>query len=244
MHTIDLKTAQNVVIQYDLATVADRMLAFLLDIVIVFVVYYLGIIIFSFLIKFSFENLGILLGLLPICLVMLYHFFSEVMAGGQSLGKRAMGIKVVRLDGEEPSLSDYLLRAVFLIIDVLFSIGFIAVLLISATKKHQRLGDLTANTTVIRVKSMSAFQLQRIMSIGTTEDYEPQYAGVRIFTEQDMLLVKQTLNRFRLYKNDAHRKALDELSARIADQLQLPKTPRDHVQFLKTVLRDYIVLTR
>lgn len=244
MRTIDLKTTQNVVIQYELASVMDRLLAFILDVLILFLGYYFLIIILSFLIKLRMNELGILLGLAPIFLLMLYHFFSEVLAGGQSLGKKAMGIKVVRLDGEEASLSDYLLRAVFLIIDVIFSIGFIAILMISATKKHQRLGDLTANTTVIKIKSLTTFQLDRIISLGTTENYEPEYPGVRVFTEKDMLLVKQTLTRFRTYNNDAHRKAVNELAGRLASQLQLERAPRDNVKFLKTVLQDYIVLTR
>lgn len=244
MRTIDLKTTQNVVIQYELATVIDRLLAFIIDLAILTFSYYMVIIVLSLLVRVGMGELGMLLSLMPIALLLLYHFFSEVLAGGQSLGKKAMGIKVVRLDGEEASLSDYLLRSVFLIIDAIFSFGFIAILMISVTRKHQRLGDLTANTTVIKVKTLSTFQLNRIISLGTTENYEPEYPGVRMFTEKDMLLVKQTLARFRKYKNDAHRKAINELARQIADQLQLEHAPRDNMKFLKTVLQDYIVITR
>jgi len=102
---------------------------------------------------------------LPVGLFVSYQLFSEILADGQSWGKKAMGIKVVRLDGQEPTLSDFLLRSVFHMVDTFTSFGIIAALLVSTSSKSQRLGDMTANTTVIRVKFSLRFRLEDILKI-------------------------------------------------------------------------------
>ena len=247
MQTIEIRTTQNVVIEYELAPLRERILAFLIDLLILTAIYiavYLAVI--SPLARFasgaSFFNA--VLGFLAIGGFFLYHFLSEMLAGGQTWGKKSMGIKVVRLDGQEPGLSDYLLRAAFHLVDTIFSSGILACLLILSSGKNQRLGDMTANTTVIRLRHNLRFRLEDILSIDTREHYEPQYPEVRQLSEQDMLLIKNTLNRYRTYRNPAHQEAVRQLSAHLAQLLGLPEEPQDKIEFLKTLLRDYIVITR
>jgi uncharacterized RDD family membrane protein YckC len=69
---------------------------------------------------------------------------------GQTLGKMLLGIKVVREDtGEVPGIKAATIRTVMRLIDGLFAylVAFIAVL---ASQKNQRLGDMLANTLVVR----------------------------------------------------------------------------------------------
>jgi len=169
---------------------------------------------------------------------------SEIIADGQSWGKKAMGIKVVRLDGQEPSLIDYLLRAVFLIVDVLLSVGILAALLISSSNNSQRLGDMTANTTVIRVKFGFRFRLEDILKINSLDDYEPAYPEVRRLSEKDMLLIKTIITRYRKHRNQAHREVINDLVQNLTKRLDILEPPKNKIEFLKTLIRDYIVLTR
>ncbi|MFT4666915.1 MAG: putative RDD family membrane protein YckC [Polaribacter sp.] len=248
MRTIDITTTQNVTIEYELATLKERILAFIIDALIVWSSYMIVFIaLFSILGGSIFDSglSGQLIGyLLPVGLLMAYQLVSEVAADGQSWGKKAMGIKVVRLDGEEPSLVDYLLRAVFLIIDFLLSLGIIAALLISSTGNSQRLGDMTANTTVIRVKFNFRFRLEDILKINSLDDYEPVYPEVRQLNEQDMLLIKTVISRYQKHRNQAHKEVISDLSKHLSGVLQITEIPKNKVEFLKTLIRDYIVLTR
>jgi uncharacterized RDD family membrane protein YckC len=69
---------------------------------------------------------------------------------GQTVGKMLLGIKVVREDtGEVPGIKAAIIRTVMRLIDGLFAylVAFIAVL---ASQKNQRLGDMLANTLVVR----------------------------------------------------------------------------------------------
>jgi uncharacterized RDD family membrane protein YckC len=95
-------------------------------------------------------SLGILGTLLYAILAFAYFTLLEGNRG-QTLGKMLLGIKVVREDnGEVPGLGAAAIRTVLRLIDVLpfaYLVGYISILI---TSKNQRLGDMAANTLVVR----------------------------------------------------------------------------------------------
>ena len=248
MKTIDITTTQNVTIEYELASLRDRFFAFFIDIMIIGVIYIILLLgLLPILTGIAESSEGLILrffSLMPIALYIFYHFLSELFSNGQSLGKKALGIKVVRADGKEANSSDYLLRAIFHILETILSFGVVAAMLISASVKSQRLGDMTANTVVIRVRQNIRFNLEDILKISSIEDYEPAYPEVKQLSERDMLLIKTIISRYLKYGNEAHRKIVNELVSRLREQLDIVEQPRDPIVFLKTLIRDYIVLTR
>ena len=137
-----------------------------------------------------------------------------------------------------------MLRSVFLLVDFMASFGVLAAILIGSTYKHQRLGDLAANTSVIRMRSQMAFRLQDILKINTLENYEPKYPAVRQMSEADMLLIKNLIGRYQSWQNSAHVAAIQQTTADICQQLNIEPPRGSQLDFLKTLLRDYIVLTR
>jgi uncharacterized RDD family membrane protein YckC len=185
--------------------------------------------------------LFILIAPLFIC----YTLISEIFFDGQTLGKRFTGLKVVKLNGDAPSAQDYFTRWLFRALDIWASLGSIAALLVSSSNKSQRIGDLLSGTTVIRLGNQSRnFTLDDILKIPTTESYQPTYPQVVLFKEQDMLLVKKTMERAKKYPNEAHQKTLDKLCKRLAQELELKQIPADKTLFLKTLISDYVALTR
>lgn len=244
MQTIEIRTTQNVTIEYELASLRERFFAIFIDSLIVGSFYFVLLMILTNTVDSVLFDYPGLISLILVGMFIFYQLFSEILADGQSWGKKAMGIKVVRLDGKEPGLSDYLLRAVFHMVDSVVSLGIMAALMISSSNKNQRLGDMTAGTTVIRIKFNLRFQLEDILKINTIEDYEPTYPEVRRLSEKDMLLIKTIISRYRKYRNNAHQEVIDELVANLVRQLDISVPPRDKIAFLKTLVRDYIVLTR
>jgi len=242
MRTIDITTTQNVTIQYELAELRDRILAFILDIVVIIVVVIVLEIFLTQLLAFKSGNIYnyILVG--PF--VIFYTLFSEIIMNGQTIGKRALGIKVVKINGKEPTVSDYIIRWAFRIPDIWLSSGALAALLISSTPRNQRLGGLLSDTTVVRVNNHARFRLDDILRINSLENYEPSYPDIRFFGDEDMLTIKVAIDRYRQYPNAAHAEIIEELSTVLASRLDLEEIPADKVAFLKTLLSDYIVMTR
>ncbi|MBX2891278.1 MAG: RDD family protein [Saprospiraceae bacterium] len=242
--TIEITTTQNVTIEYELAPLRERMLAWLLDLLIV---------IFGYILLY--QLLGRILGgsgddtitffLLPLLIYFLYNIFFEIWNSGQTPGKMATNIKVVRLDGKDPEWSDVMLRALMHLVDTLFSAGVVGVLLIKTTGKSQRFGDMAANTSVIRLfGSQFNYRLEDILSISSLDSYQPVYPQVRRLSERDMIFIKNLLVRLQRYPNSAHAEAMEDLVTHLMPLLDIEQRPLDRPNFLKTLLRDYVVLTR
>jgi uncharacterized RDD family membrane protein YckC len=238
MKTIEINTAQNVTIQYELASFGNRAAAFFIDLIVLFgLISCLNI----FFLQLGSSTVFMYLILLPVMLF--YTLCSEVLLDGQTIGKKAMGIKVVKLNGDPATAFDYLIRWAFRFLDIWVSAGSIAAMLISSSTYNQRLGCLLSGTTVIKKSSTRTFTLKDILSIQSIQNHIPSFPTVVQLSEQDMLFVKKVLERNKRYKNESHRELLEKLADKIADIIGV-NVQRDKEKFLKTILADYIVLTR
>ncbi|MPZ47820.1 MAG: RDD family protein [Dehalococcoidia bacterium] len=93
-------------------------------------------------------NLSGLPGLIYGVLAFGYYMVLEA-TSGQTLGKKIMGLRVVSLEGEM-SWGKSAIRTILRIIDGLPFLYLLGVILIAASKKNQRLGDMAAGTIVTR----------------------------------------------------------------------------------------------
>jgi hypothetical protein len=150
---------------------------------------------------------------------------------------------VVKINGERPGFFDFMMRTAFRLIDVGLTSGTLALITISSSEKGQRLGDFLADTTVIRLANLNRFSLNQLLSMDVLKSYTPVYPEVIKFKEEEMLLIKETLERRKKYPNDSHLDALNKLVKKIEGQLGVV-APMDKVQFLNTLIRDYVSLTR
>ncbi len=247
MRTIDISTTQNVTIEYELAGLRERFFGLLIDSIIMLFLWIALRIVTAFLFAFDSRFVEIVVGLFPIWFLLIYNMACETLLNGQTLGKRAQHIKVVRIDGKPIGFSDILLRAILMIADYFFSFGILGAILISTSDKRQRLGDMAAGTTVIKMGTDRRFKLYDILNINTLENYTPQYPQVKQLSEDDMLFIKNVIIRFQKYRNTSHTEAVQELYLhlkKILDiELDLTYT-HDQIEFFRTLIKDYIVLTR
>ena len=244
MKTVDVITAHNISIDYEAASLASRGVALFLDLLIITVYTAIMSQIIAITTFGASEGVIILLYIIVLIPVTFYSLLFEYLLKGQTVGKMAMGIRVVNLNGENATLNDYTLRWTFRIIDFWFSAGAIGSLFISTTEKGQRLGDVLAQTAVVRNKPEQVYSIRDILNIKDRTKHEPTYLAVSIFTDEDMILIKNAINRVKRYPNDAHKDLVRELAKRAADELNLDEVPKKKLTFLKTLLQDYIVLTR
>ncbi len=249
MKTIAIRTSQNVSINYQVAALYQRVLAFFLDSIFNQIIAVLLTLLILFVLSLfspsgaegwleSFEYL------LITPLWMGYTLISEVLFKGQTFGKMAMGIRVVRIDGKQVTFMDYLLRWSFRLIDLWMTCGALASIMSSGSPRGQRLGGMVSNTTVVKMNPQLPVALREVLNIDSRSSYEPVYPEVRRFKESDMLLMKQTIDRYKRFQNPAHQKALALLVERAANELQVPVPQENQVGFIRTLIKDYIVLTR
>ncbi|MCD6063977.1 MAG: hypothetical protein K0R82_1888, partial [Flavipsychrobacter sp.] len=149
MSIITVPTAFNIDLEFSLAPFYKRLLAWLIDILIIYsFIYAMSLLILPVLSidELAGDSVTLLLAVIP---AYSYHLLMEIFAEGRSVGKMAMGLKVIDLSGREAVLSQFLLRWIFRIVDIGVTLGAAAVFSVALTKYSQRLGDLLAGTIVI-----------------------------------------------------------------------------------------------
>lgn len=237
MRRVSIETTQNVQIDYDPASIGDRILAYLIDILII-VAY--GIAMYLLVTSMA-EFLREIDLLLPIVIILylpifLYHFLSEVFLNGQSVGKRQRKIKVMCLDGTQPSIGNYLIRWILRPVDISIFQGAVAIITISANGRGQRLADMAAGTTVVKVKPKIELEDLRRM-FQTTEDsyYNPVYDQVLMLSDNDINIIKDIIAK--RHKIRDHQ-IFDSLVNKIKETLNITYEG-DSLPFLQTILKDY-----
>ncbi|MEZ5004440.1 MAG: RDD family protein [Chitinophagales bacterium] len=247
MKKIEITTAQKVIIQYELASLRDRIIAFIIDAIILWstVGILVAIITVSTASNFNPELTETLSWLVATPIVVFYTLVSELITNGQTLGKRMMGLKVVKLNGGLPTADDFLIRWVFRGIDIYTSFGAVAALLVSSSDKAQRLGGLLSNTAVIKLKGDFNIKLEDLEKMfDSANDYEATYPNVTMFTDKDMLVLKELMKRYQSNPNPAHQKLMRRSVISLSRKLNLEEIPTNAMEFLQLVLKDYVMLTR
>jgi uncharacterized RDD family membrane protein YckC len=243
MRRIEIITPQHVPITYQLASVRDRAFAFLIDMMILGAV--LGIS-YSIIIasNVSSSTKQSLISIINFPLFLFYSFAFEVFTGGQTPGKMAVRIRVIKLNGSELSLTDYLLRWAFRWIDIWGTLGSAAALQVSSSGKGQRLGDLLADTSVVKVQTDFKVSLENLLAIKNTTMHEIRYPESIHMTEPEMLQIKMALDQARKYPNQAHQIVLKECAKTVCDRLEIEQIERNASEFLMRFLTDYVTVTR
>jgi len=242
MPTIRVHTTQNVTIEYEAASLGTRIVAAILDNLLL--IAWVGVImgLTFWILGDSLANSPVVIWLLGLVVGVPYVFYNlacEVLLNGQSLGKKAMNLRVVRLDGTAPRLGDYFLRWLLRIVDTsLPGLGpLVGIIVIAAGGKGQRLGDMAAGTTVISLKPRSG-SLQQLATPLMPEGYQPVFPQAADLTDHDAALLRQLLNRSLQHDNYV---LLNETANKIKNLLHVESNLSDEV-FLRTVLRDHTYL--
>jgi len=149
---ISIPTPEGVELELVLAGVGSRLVATLIDLMIMG-----SVLVALWIVGFSAAPvaegggvLGAILVVLSFLVVFGYDVAFETLASGRTPGKRAAGLRVVRLGGEPPGFLAAAIRNLLRLIDLLPAFYATGVFCILVTRRNQRLGDLAAGTLVVR----------------------------------------------------------------------------------------------
>ncbi len=242
MSLIAINTSQNVNINFNTASIGDRILAFVIDMLIKGA--YLLVLFFVF---FRLFNFGVIIDTLDnwsaaavfIIItfpVYIYTLVCESMMEGQTFGKKLTKIKVVKIDGFQASFGDYLMRWFFRLIDVFSNSGVVGLISMIVSKNNQRLGDIASGTAVISLKN--TVNISQTILENLHEDYVPLFPQVISLTDNDVRIIKE--NYQKALKID-DRQVVSKLSTKIKEILKIEVDPTKMTerQFIKVIIKDY-----
>ncbi|MCK8482021.1 RDD family protein [Psychroserpens algicola] len=244
MVELQINTTQNVNINFIAASIGERMLAYVIDIVIK-IAYVLG---FGYIVfdVFKFDDVFndldgwsqqavYVIFMLP---VLFYTLTLESIFEGQTLGKRIMKIKVVKIDGYQASFPDYLIRWSLRAIDMIM-FGVVGLITIVSSKKSQRLGDMSAGTSVISLKSN--VNISHTILEELDDSYQPTYPNVIKLSDNDARIIKETYVRAKAAKDY---ETLIKLRKKIIQVVEIKEFNDTDIEFIDTILKDYNYYTQ
>lgn len=258
MPLIQIETAFNIDLEFEIAEVHKRLFAYLIDFAILLLFftsmkyfYYGGFNLAGADTLKSHVGLDIITISIP---MLLYSLICEIFMNGQTVGKRALNIRVISLDGGEPSLSQYLLRWMFKVFEWPFFFGYtyfnlesilgyaiitgfgglVVLIMIAVNKKNQRLGDLAANTVVVNTQSPFSVDDTIFMDIAE-KDYVVTFPEVLKLSDRDINTIKNVIN---LYHKEHNTQTCDRVASKVQEVLHI-HSDMHSINFLETLMADY-----
>jgi uncharacterized RDD family membrane protein YckC len=152
-----LVTGDAVVLELRLAKLASRGLALAIDLTVQLTVLLVGALVVGGLLGSADAALAAAAGLTFYVLVIVgYPVAMETTTRGRSLGKLALGLRVVREDGGPVRFRHSFVRALLGVVEIWLSFGSIALIASLASRQGRRLGDYLAGTLVVRERVPAA----------------------------------------------------------------------------------------
>jgi uncharacterized RDD family membrane protein YckC len=236
---ITISTPEGVELRVVLAGAGSRFIEGTLDLVIQLVLLVLTTVVLA-------EVVGggvgaALLAMAAFAIFFLYHVLFEVLGSGRTPGKRMTHLRVVRESGAPVDLPASAIRTLLRLIDFLPTVYLIGLTSIVATRKNQRLGDLAADTLVIRelpaIKQPAATPAAPVQSALSFPTATAVGWDVSAVTPEELAAVQRFLARRNGLDPEARRTLAYRLEQALRSKVAAaPPTPEPE-QFLEALAR-------
>ena len=173
---------------------------------------------------------------------------------GQTIGKKIMSIRVISMDGGEPTLGQYLIRWITKLFEWPFLFGYIVgdesmiiaylvitailgigvVIPIAVSQKSQRLGDLAAGTVVVNSKSAMSVDDTVFMELNE-ENYKPAFPEVMRLSDGDINTIKSVLTQA---QKSGNTEMCHRVEWKVKEVLSI-RSDMSGMEFLEKLLTDY-----
>jgi len=187
-HLLTVVTPEGVLLEFRAAGVGSRLLAAAIDLFCQFMALMVLIFVFALALVVVNETAGVILLVVVVFLIVYgYPAATETLWDGRTLGKAALGIRVITTEGGPVGFRHAAIRAMLATVDFWFPPGgLIALTSALVTQRSQRLGDLAAGTIVVRraraatspVFFAPAYGVERLTSQLDTSALTAQQYGV------------------------------------------------------------------
>ena len=248
-----IDTPEQIALEIPIAGIGSRFLAIAVDTLLQFVAYILAVLVLFFagprltarlfhlppaIIQFL-PAIGIFL---TFCIYWGYFALFEIAWKGQTPGKRAAGIRVIKEDGRPIDATSAILRNLLRAIDFLPALYAAGILCMILNRHSRRLGDLVAGTVVVHDRPPARIDAEWTAPAGpaaATAAAAPQIARI---TDEELVLIETYLQRRLEVDWDARERTRGQIAQRITERTGLQpepgQTPDDFLEAVARQARD------
>ena len=238
-------TPEAVLLEFETASVASRMIAELLDIgaeMLGLFVIVMGLSLVAGAVGGDAGGtiIAVVSLLLFFMLVIGYPVLMETFWNGRTLGKAAMGLRVVTREGAPVRFRHSAIRAMIGLIEIWFFLGIPAVIAMISSRRDQRLGDLVAGTLVLRQRA--GRRAAPPVAFAVPWNWEGYVASLDVspLTDEQYGVVRALLLRTTELSAGARWQVTTEIATEVAGRMRIPApTQVDPEMFLTCVATAY-----
>ncbi len=226
-------TPEKVVVSFSLATFGSRIMAKIIDFIII---YFLATAVFigaAIVGSIQFEEAqAVVLGIasfLTAFSVFAYFIICEYFWKGQTIGKKAVGIRVMMADGTPLTFLGAVYRNLILIADLV--LPFVGLISMFITPKCQRVGDLASGTLVVH-EGKPRWQYHPSPHREGVHPLEEVVGDLRGMTMEEYLAIKRLCDRFPELSIPVQESSIQEVWGPFAERFKIPTPPNVHPIYL------------
>ncbi len=164
-----------------------------------------------------------------------YFGLCELMLRGQTPGKRLVSIRVAKADGFSLDGAGILTRNVFRVLDHIPLLWIVPLL----SARSQRIGDLVAGTVVISdaKAELSSIRVELAERSALESEFRFDAAGLSKLTENDLQAVEKLLERWNSIPQQQRHKIARTVISSLMEKLNVERPdPASQVRFLEDLL--------
>ena len=168
---------------------------------------------------------------------MLYTLLSEIFLDGQTLGKKVLKIKVIKIDGYAASFGDYFSRWIFRVVDI-WLMGLtpiVGIISIISSKNNQRFGDMASGTAVVSLRNRH--KINHSILEETQNKYVATFPSVINLSDNDMRIIRHS---FGIASKSKDYKTIDRLRIKVEEITKTTKGEMPNSIYLKTMITIYV----
>ncbi len=250
LDSIAIESPEKIVFHYSIAKTGVRMAAYILDIILQILVAALAVTLFllsgivdSQTFKLGGRGFG---GLGIAFFYLLYFFFQwgyfayfEMFKRGQSPGKRALKIRVIKDNGEALDVSSIVLRNLLRAVDGFPLFHVLGGLISIIDKKSRRLGDMVSGTLVVQEIGFDLKEPSFETKLSSRRRQDSQLQVENRLNEQQLLIIRKFLTG-RIHLDEGKQRELaDKLAAQVKETAGASTMIHNSIEFLEEIYRSH-----
>lgn len=226
-HEFAILSPEKTILTFRLAGLGSRITAHILDVLIVIVALFGATTVLSLL---AFIEPGTAQAIMAVLFSLgpfAYFILLEGLWNGQTLGKKASGIRVRLVDGTPVTFFAALGRNLLRPADLFPGPYFVGLLAVFTNPRSQRLGDLVAGTIVVHEGKQAPFFASAPHKVGV-HPLEAHVGNLRGMTREEYVALKRFCDRFPELSTTVQNQLIEEIWNPIAKRRAVPHLPNVH----------------
>lgn len=248
LEKLTIETPEQIALEYPLAGIGSRFMAFFYDTLIQVIITFLAILIMALVMPdlgrywpSAWNWVAAVYVFVGFCLYWGYFAAFEALWNGQTPGKRKAGIRVIKDSGRPITAFEAISRNFMRVIDSMPGMYGVAVISIFVDKQSRRLGDMVAGTVVVHDKKEES--AQPFMNVSQNDMAATPLGSAAIaqkLTLQELDVIETFLNRRLDLPMTVREQSAKRIADAIAAKLEVPAEERGNDEkFLEVVARDF-----